>query len=148
MPFVAIIIGAILIIAAFNNTHTQLAANLEKDIPGFFKWGIAIAAILGIGYIPGLRTPTRWLLGLVALVVLLTQYKNIIQGFQNFAQTGTQTATAAATSEQQAAATSQAQATASESAYNTATATSTNQLGLTAQVLTNPALTAAVIGSV
>jgi hypothetical protein len=103
MPFIALIIGGIMIVAAFQGTHAQLAAALEKDLPGFFKWAAAIAAIMGLGYIPGMERPSRWLLGLVVLVVVLTQYKQIIQGFQNFATQGQQTTQAAATSEQQSA---------------------------------------------
>lgn len=85
MPFIVIIIGAILVIAAFNETHGDLAHALEQDIPGYFKWAIAIAAILGLGFIPALKTPSRWLLGLVALVIILTNYQQIFQGFTQFA---------------------------------------------------------------
>ena len=99
MPFIAIIIGAILIVAAFQGTQGTLATALEQDIPGFFKWAIAIAVILGLGYIPGLRTPTRWLLGLVVLVIVLKNYQNIFNGFKNFAGSGTQTAQQSAQSE-------------------------------------------------
>lgn len=111
MPFIALLIGAILIIVAFQGTHTQLAAELEKDIPGFFKWLIAIVIVLGLGYIPGFERPSRWLLGLVALVIVLTQYQAIINGFKNFAGTGQQTAQASAQSEQQSAQAAAAQLT-------------------------------------
>lgn len=116
MPFIALIIGGILIVVAFQGTHTRLATELEHDIPGFFKWAIAIIAVLGLGYIPGLREPSRWLLGLVVLVIVLTQYQNIINGFKNFAATGQQTATAAAASEQQSATAAAAQATQAQTA--------------------------------
>ena len=59
MPFAALLIAIILIVVAFNNTAADLAKALEQDIPGYFVWGIAIAAILGLGYIPGMRTPSR-----------------------------------------------------------------------------------------
>jgi hypothetical protein len=151
MPFIAIVIGAIMIVAAFNNTQGQLATALETDIPGFFKWGVAIVAILGLGYIPGLTQISRWLLGLVVLVVVLTQYKNLIQGFQNFAQTGQQTATQSAQSEEQSAQAYAAQATQSEAAFNQLTSGGGNSAGnaqaLAASVLSNPALDAAIIGA-
>jgi hypothetical protein len=86
MPFVVLIVGAILIIAAFNNTYSKLAAELETDVPGFFKWAAAIAAIVALGYVPGLRVPTRWLLALVMLVLLLKNYSQIYAGFTSFAQ--------------------------------------------------------------
>jgi hypothetical protein len=84
MPFAILILGAILVITAFNNSFGTLASELEGDIPGYFKWAAAIAAILGIGYVPGLRTPSRYLLGLVLLVVLLKNYSGIFSGFKSF----------------------------------------------------------------
>ena len=88
MPFAALLIGVILIVVAFNNSFGQLATQLEGDIPGYFKWAIAIVAILALGYIPGFRVPSRWLLGLVALVVVLTQWSSIQAGFTSFASSG------------------------------------------------------------
>jgi hypothetical protein len=85
MPFAALLIGALLIIVAFNNSFPALVSELETDIPGYFKWAAAIAAIVGLGYIPGLRTPSRYLLGLVLLVILLTNYSQIYAGFTSFA---------------------------------------------------------------
>jgi hypothetical protein len=87
MPFAVLLVGAILVVVAFNNTAGTLATQLEGDIPGYFKWAAAIAAILGLGYIPGLRTPSRYLLGLVLFVVLLVNYTNIINGFKTFLTT-------------------------------------------------------------
>jgi hypothetical protein len=88
MPFAVLLIGAILIIVAFNNSASALASQLEGDVPGYFKWAAAIAAILGIGYLPGMRTPSRYLLGLVLLVVLLKNYTTIYSGFQTFLTSG------------------------------------------------------------
>jgi hypothetical protein len=86
MPFVAILIGAVVLIAAFNNSHATLAHELEQDIPGYFKWAVAIAAILGLGFIPGMKVPSRWLIALVAVVVVLNNYQQILSGFTGFAQ--------------------------------------------------------------
>jgi hypothetical protein len=84
MPFAVLLVGAILVIVAFNNSAPALVSELEADIPPYFKWAAAIAAILGLGYIPGLRTPSRYLLGLVLLVVLLKNYTGIVAGFKTF----------------------------------------------------------------
>jgi hypothetical protein len=94
MPFAALLIGAILIVVAFNNSAPALVTELETDIPGYFKWAAAIAAIVALGYIPGFRTPSRYLLGLVLLVILLANYSQIFAGFKGFASSGG-TATAA-----------------------------------------------------
>lgn len=88
MPFAALLIGAILIVVAFNNSFGALATELETDIPAYFKWAIAIVAILALGYIPGMRTPSRWLLGLVALVIILVDWPKIQSGFSSFASSG------------------------------------------------------------
>jgi hypothetical protein len=88
MPFIIVIVGVILAIAAINNSYPSLATELEQDIPGYFVWGIAIAAILGLGFIPGFRTPSRWLVALVALVIVLKGWPQIQAGFQSFAQSG------------------------------------------------------------
>ena len=77
---------------------------------------IAIVAILALGYIPGFERPSRWLLGLVVLVIVLKNYQTIANGIKNFAATGGQTAQAAGASEQQAAQTAQAQATQAQTA--------------------------------
>lgn len=88
MPFAILIIGVLLIVVAFNNSFGQLATELEADIPGYFKWAAAIAAILALGYIPGFRTPSRYLLALVMLVILLANYAQIYAGLTSFASSG------------------------------------------------------------
>jgi type III secretory pathway component EscV len=86
MPFIAIVIGAIVVIAAVNNAHGDLGTALKNDIPAYFKWAIAIAAVLGLGYIPGMRTPSRYLMALVAIVLFANNWQSILAGFQQFAQ--------------------------------------------------------------
>jgi len=85
MPFAAIVIGAILLVVALRNTQGDFGDALATDFPGFFKWTMAIGFILGLGFIPGMEKPSRWLLALVALVIVLTQYNAIINGFKSFA---------------------------------------------------------------
>lgn len=91
MPIAILILGAILVITAFNNSFGTLATALETDIPGYFVWAAAIAAICAIGYIPGFRTPSRYLLALVLLVILLANYQQIFAGFTGFASSGATT---------------------------------------------------------
>jgi hypothetical protein len=87
MPFIVIVIGIIIAVAAFNDSHGTLFAQLKQDIPGYFKWAVAIAAILGLGFIPGFKVPSRYLIALVALVVILTNAKQVFAGFTQFAGT-------------------------------------------------------------
>lgn len=97
MPFVLVFIGAVLIVAAFRNTQGDLATALETDVPGFLKWAVAIAAIGGLTYVPGLRTTARWMLGLVLLVIVLTNAKQAFGNLGNLSGAAPTPSTPAAT---------------------------------------------------
>lgn len=88
MPLVLILLALILIMAAWNNTQGTLASNLATDVPGFAVWAIAIAVIGGLQWVPGLKVPARWLLGLVILVIVLTKGTQIAQGFTDLTSGG------------------------------------------------------------
>jgi hypothetical protein len=95
MPVAIVVVGVILAVAAWNNSFSALATELETDIPGYMKWGFAIAAILALGYIPGMKMPSRWLLALIALVYVVSQWSAIQSAFSSLAstmQSGTATA--------------------------------------------------------
>lgn len=96
MAFVILIIGAILVVVAYNDTAGQLATALKQDVQPYLKWALAIAAILALGFIPGMKTPSRYLLGLVAVVILVTNYKQIIAGIEAFTGVGSLTPTPSA----------------------------------------------------
>jgi hypothetical protein len=81
MPFVLVIIGAIIIVAAIRNTQGNLASALEQDVPNYLLWALAIVAVGGLGYVPGMRQISRWLLALVLVVLVLRNYKNLLSGF-------------------------------------------------------------------
>jgi hypothetical protein len=85
MPVIALIIGIAILITAYNDTAGDLGNALKQDLPGFFPWLMAIGVILGLGYVPGLEKPSRYLLVLVGVVLLLTKGKGIFEGFQKFA---------------------------------------------------------------
>lgn len=86
MAFLLIAIGLLLIVVAYRSTMGDLVTALETDLPGFFIWGAAIGAILALGYVPALRTPSRALLLLVGIVIFLTQWQNVAAGLQSFRQ--------------------------------------------------------------
>jgi hypothetical protein len=88
MPFVILFLGLLLVIVAYQGTHTQLLAALKADLPGFFKWALAISAIVALGYVPGMQKPSRYLLGLVLLVIFLANYTNILNGFMSLSGSG------------------------------------------------------------
>lgn len=88
MPFAILLIGALLIVVAFNNSYSSLVTELEADVPGYFKWGAAIVAILALGYVPGLKTPSRWLLALVLVVLFLANYQGFYAQIQSLVSSG------------------------------------------------------------
>jgi len=81
MAFLALLIAVVLIVAAIRNTHGDLLSALGQDVPGFVVWGAAIFGVAVIGFIPGLKPVSRGLLALVVVVIVLTNYKNILAGF-------------------------------------------------------------------
>lgn len=81
MAFLALLIAVVLIVSAIRNTHSQLLGALLQDVPGFAVWGAAIFGVAVIGFIPGLKPVSRGLLALVLVVIILTNYQNILAGF-------------------------------------------------------------------
>lgn len=81
MPFVLIIIGVILLVVAVRDTYGSLGQALSTDIPGYATWALALAGVGALGFVPGLKTPARWLLLLVLVVLVLKNYQAILTGF-------------------------------------------------------------------
>lgn len=85
MPFALILIAAVLVVVAFNNTQGALGSALASDVPPYLKWAGAIALVGALGYVPGMRTPSRWLMGLVFLVLIVSNYQRISDTLQQLA---------------------------------------------------------------
>lgn len=83
-----LLIGVVLMVTAFAGTYSQLATELENDIPGYFKWGFALAAIVAFGYVPGMKTASRWLLAIVILVLVLKGFPTLKAQLTNFMNQG------------------------------------------------------------
>lgn len=83
MVIIALLIGAILIVAGVRNSQTTLFQALGEDVPAFVVWAAAIVAIGVIGFIPGLKPVSRGILFLVIVVLVLKNYKAVIAGFEN-----------------------------------------------------------------
>jgi hypothetical protein len=81
MAFLALLIGVVLIVSVIRNTQGQLLAALQQDVPAFAIWGAAIFGLSLIGYIPGLKPVSRGLLALVLIVIVLTNYRQILAAF-------------------------------------------------------------------
>ena len=76
MPLALIVIGAILLLVAVRNTHSELGSLLVEDFTGsegavgFFVWIGAIAFIGALGWVPGMKTPSRILLAIVIFGII------------------------------------------------------------------------------
>jgi hypothetical protein len=86
MPAVLILIGAVLLVSAYRNSQGQLATALESDVPPFLKWGLALGAVGALGFVPGMKVPSRYLLALVIVVLVLHNYTKIFAGFTSLSQ--------------------------------------------------------------
>lgn len=81
MPLLFIVVGLALIVVAIRNSQSQLYSLLQADLPGFLKWVAAIVAIGILGFIPQLRTPSRLLLALVAIVIVVQNKGGLFSQF-------------------------------------------------------------------
>lgn len=130
MAALILLLGVILIVAGVRNTQGTLFGALGQDVPAFLVWGAAIVAIGVIGFVPGLKTPSRWLLALVLMVIVLHNYQQILAGFSSVAKPSASTSSGATSvisallSGSSTAPTSASAATAPESAVDSAFATS------------------------
>jgi hypothetical protein len=74
MIFGLLIVGLVLISSALKNTEHELAQLLQDDIlgtSGFLTWAGALMAIGAIGYLPGMRQTSRYLLALIGVVMIV-----------------------------------------------------------------------------
>lgn len=87
MAFLLVLIGVIVGITALRNSQGDLAGLLQTDLTNtqLYAWAGAIIAIGLLGYIPRFETASRLLLGLVVLVLLISNNGVFAQFQQAFA---------------------------------------------------------------
>jgi hypothetical protein len=83
MPLILVIVGIVLLVAAWRNTAGDLGTALGTDVPPFLVWAGALIAVGALGYAPGMKQVSRGLLALVLVVLVLTNYKQLFQGLSN-----------------------------------------------------------------
>lgn len=82
MPLFFLIAGLILIVTVVNGTTFALARQLKQDLTGgWVKWFAAVLLIGALGYVDALKTPSRYLLALVFLVIMITSGTGFISMF-------------------------------------------------------------------
>lgn len=74
MPLLLLLVGVILVVTSIRGTEGQFFTQLESDITGgYLKWAAAIVAIGALGYVPKFTYPSRALLCLVAVVLVVSE---------------------------------------------------------------------------
>lgn len=69
-------------VTVIRGTVGDFASQLSQDVSGgYLKWLAAILVIGALGYVDTLKEPSRYLLGLVALVILLTNGAGFVSMF-------------------------------------------------------------------
>lgn len=75
MPFIMITLGLLLIVTTFRGTVFDLGRLILGDFtgqPNFFYWIAALFVIGALGYVDELRGPSRMMLALVLIVLILS----------------------------------------------------------------------------
>lgn len=86
MPFVIIIVGAVLLIAAIQGTERDLGKLLYSDA-GFVWWVLAIVCVGAIGYIDRFKKFSDGLLALI-LISLVMREQGFVQQFIQAVRSG------------------------------------------------------------
>jgi hypothetical protein len=98
MPLGFLILGAIVLVTALRNTHKQLGTMLAADFSGtgsLIYWIAALAIVGGLGYVPSFQAPSRALIVLLIVVLILsnqgffTQFSAALSTAQPLAPTAT-----------------------------------------------------------
>lgn len=90
MPFALVLIGILLVVVGFQDTYKQLGTQVQKDFTGpgnFVYWIISIGVIGALGYVKELQTFSRITLGLIILVLFLSN-KGFFNQFNSAIQSG------------------------------------------------------------
>lgn len=75
MPFALSIIGLLLVISGFQNTHKELGAQITSDFTGknnFIFWVAALGVVGALGYIKELEPFSRAFLVLILVSIFLS----------------------------------------------------------------------------
>ncbi len=95
MAWAFLLVGLVLLVAAYKGKHKELWDQVKSDFTGpgnFFYWVLAIILIVALGNIKTIRPVTDAFLGLVILVIILAQYRggrDLFSDFINQVRNGT-----------------------------------------------------------
>lgn len=85
MPFALTLIGLLLVITGFQNTHKELGSQIASDFTGnnnFIYWIAALGVVGALGYVKALEPFSRAFLVLILLSIFLSN-KGFFSQFNN-----------------------------------------------------------------
>jgi hypothetical protein len=88
MILVALVIGIVLVVAAIRNSYTALFSAIGTDAPGFTVWAAAVIFVGALGFVPAFKTPSRALLALILIVIVINNYQAVFSGLAAAAKPG------------------------------------------------------------
>ena len=90
MPYIFLGIGALFIVAGYQNTYKELGQILADEFtnkpnqPSFMYWALAVFLLGIVGYIPGARLYSRALIILVIVGMVFGEHSNMAGWFKKF----------------------------------------------------------------
>lgn len=75
MILIVLAIGVLLVVSGIKGTETDLAQQIEGDLfgktgsTGFLPWLVAVLVVGGLGYVPYLEKPSKYLTALIIVVI-------------------------------------------------------------------------------
>jgi hypothetical protein len=75
MPLALLFVGILFVVIAYRGKQGDAAALLAEEFRppnGFIQWGAAIGILAALGYVPVIRPIMRGMIGLVILVMLVS----------------------------------------------------------------------------
>jgi hypothetical protein len=94
MIFGLLVLGTLLIASGLKGTEHKLGQQIANDMlgtDGFIGWIAAFGAIGALGYIPKLEQPSRYMLALLLVVIVVRNggvFQNAMQALQTAAANG------------------------------------------------------------
>jgi hypothetical protein len=94
MIFGLLVLGTLLIASGLKGTEHKLGQQIANDMlgtDGFIGWIAAFGAIGALGYIPKLEQPSRYMLALLIVVIVVRNggvFQNAMQAIQGAAANG------------------------------------------------------------
>jgi hypothetical protein len=94
MIFGLLVLGTLLIASGLKGTEHKLGQQIANDMlgtDGFIGWIAAFGAIGALGYIPKLEQPSRYMLALLIVVIVVRNggvFQNAMQAIQGAAASG------------------------------------------------------------